>query len=196
MTITNGYATLEDFLLFAAPDAGSDTMDDVLIESLITAASRYIDNVTRRRFYASTETHYFDVPESGRDLWLNDDLLAVTTLTNGDGTVIPAAEYKLRPYNITPYYMLTLKASSDVYWQGEADGDTEGVISIAGSWGYSATAPEDIKEACLMIARNVYRGRTGETAGSATVTGAGVVITPKDVPQLAAAIIERYKGLV
>jgi hypothetical protein len=195
MTITNGYATLEDFLLFVAPDAERDEMDDALIESLITAASRYIDNVTRRRFYASTETHYFDTPESGRDLWLNDDLLAVTTLTNGDGTVIPAAEYKLHPYNITPYYMLTLKASSDVYWQGEADGDTEGVISIAGSWGYSATAPEDIKEACLMIARNVYRGRTGETAGSATVTGAGVVITPKDVPQLAAAIIERYKGL-
>lgn len=195
MTIVNGYATLEDFLQFAAPEAGGDVMDDVLIESLITGVSRYIDNATRRRFYASTETHYFDTP-TGRELWLDDDLLSVTTLTNGDGVIIPAAEYKLRPYSRTPYYQIALKASSDYSWESEEDGDGEGVISLAGSWGYAATVPADIKEACLMIARNIYRGRTGEAAGNATVTGAGVVITPRDVPPMAQDILARYIRLV
>ena len=195
MTITNGYTTRLDFLNYAAPESGDAALDDALIEQIITATSRYIDAATRRRFYASTETHYFDVPCS-RDLWLSDDLLSVTTLTNGDGAVIPANSYRLRPYSLPPYYMLTLKPSADASWESDADGNTEGVIALAGSWGYSATAPDDIALACLMISRNVYRARFGDTAGSATVTGAGVVITPKDVPQMAAEILKSYARLV
>ena len=195
MTITNGYATRLDFLNYAAPESGDAALDDALIEQIITATSRYIDAATRRRFYASTETHYFDVPCS-RDLWLSDDLLSVTTLTNGDGTVIPANSYRLRPYSLPPYYVLTLKPGASASWESDADGNTEGVIALAGSWGYSATAPEDIALACLMISRNVYRSRFGDTAGSATVTGAGVVITPKDVPGLAADILKTYARLV
>lgn len=195
MAITNGYTTLAIFKGFALPGTGTDATDDGVIEQIIESVSRYIDQATRRRFYATTATRLFDVPD-GRDLWLDDDLLAVTTLTNGDGVVLTASDYKLLPYNGAPYYVIRLVQSSGLAWENDADGDSEGVISVAGSWGFSSTTPADIAEACLLISRNIYRGRSGETAGAATVTGAGVVITPRDVPPLAADILKKYTRLV
>ena len=63
MAITNGYVTLANFKEYAIPNAGTDAADDSLIEIIIEGVSRYIDDQTGRRFYGSSETHYFDVPE-------------------------------------------------------------------------------------------------------------------------------------
>lgn len=185
------YVTPIDFLVFAAPNATDNPVDDHTIGQILDAASAYIDRHTRRRFEAVTATRYYDVPR-GRELRLDADLLAITTLTNGDGTVIASGDYLLIPQNAEPYYAIRLKAASGLAWMADADGETDGVISVAGSWGYSSEPPEDIQMACLLIARNIYRSRTGETEGAATVTGAGVVITPQSVPALAAEILSKY----
>jgi hypothetical protein len=51
----------------------------------------------------------------------------------------------------------------------------------------------DIKQACLEIAVAAYRRRKGQfMTGTAQVTGAGVVITPQDVPGQAREIINKY----
>jgi hypothetical protein len=43
-----------------------------------------------------------------------------------------------------------------------------------------------IRQACLQTVMNVYASRTGQSSsGRMTVTGAGIVIRPDDVPQLA-----------
>lgn len=56
---------------------------------------------------------------------------------------------------------------------------------------------DDIKRACLEIVNHSYERRHGENmSGVATITGAGVVITPQDVPGLARDIIRQNTGVV
>ena len=194
MAITNGYATLEKAKLWANISS-TDTDDDSVIEDIIEAASRYIDRKTGRTFYGRTETRYYDVPpNAGRTLYLDDDLLSIDTLTNGDGNTIASTEYNLVPKNSAPYYAIKLKASSSTYWDFDSDGNSEWVISVNGTWGYSSSTPDDIQEACLLIMNSMYRRRSGENASSvATITAAGVVITPQDVPSQAIDIINVYR---
>ena len=145
--ITNGYTTRQAMLDLLRVNV-TDKIDDDVLDSLITAASRYIDGETRRTFYARTETRYFSVPDreqqsDTRKLWLDDDLLTITTLTNGDATVLTSADYNLLPRNETPKYAIQLKDSSDVIWEVNSSSSAEFVISIAGTWGYSSTTPAD-----------------------------------------------------
>jgi hypothetical protein len=201
VAIVNGYTTLASFKLFAIPQGGVDAADDTVIEDLITAASRFIDAKTGRTFYSRAETRYYDVPRSQnnrRELWLDDDLISVTTLTNGDGTVIAAADYYLLPRNSTPKFSVVLKRSSySVYWRGDDDYDPEGAIELEGVWGYSATAPADITQACNWIALSAYKRRFGENLSErSVVTNSGVIVTPEDIPSIAWEIVRRYKRLV
>ena len=190
MTLT-AYATLAEFL--AQPDIlSSEPVDDVYIEDLLERASRDgVDAHTGHWYYAYTQTRTFDAPR-GRELVFDVPLLSVTTVTNGNGTVIDAADYNLLPYNGPHYTSLRLKVSPGLVWETSTAGDREGVVTVAGSWGYvdrDATDPESLrvisatKSACLAIALSAYRKRYGQgVEGVATVTGAGVVITPQGMP--------------
>ena len=193
MAITNGYCTLANFKLYGIENAGADSDDDAFIEMMIEAASRYIDAQTGRTFYARTETRYYDVP-SGRTLLFDDDLLTITALTNGDDNTIAATEYNFLPRNVTPYYGLRLTASTSTYFQQDSSGNVEDVISVAGTWGFVASTPDDVEQACFEIVKSMYNRRAGQgTEGVATITGAGVVITPRSVPPFAQAVIQRYR---
>jgi len=192
LAIDNGYATLAEYKLFADVDS-TDGDDDSAIESIIEGVSRYIDLKTQRRFYAKSETRYYDRP-SGRELELDDDLLTITTLSNGDGVEITSSDYNLIPRNDTPYRAIRLTETSTVAWTLDSDGNSEFVIDVAGTWGYMTTHTDDIREACLMITQSFVKRRFGENvSGIARVTAAGVVITPQDVPSAAADIINIYK---
>jgi hypothetical protein len=198
MTISNGYCTLAEFKANAIPNAGTNSADDAVIEDIIEGASRRIDTYTGRTFYARTETHYYDSPDGEYDLWIHDDdLLTVSSITNGDGTTISSGSYKLLPLNKNPKYQVYLKPSSNLVWSFDSNSESLGSITIAGTWGYSSTAPDDIKQACIMLASAEYRKRFGENSSSiATVTGAGVVITPQGMPKDVADILEKYKKLI
>ncbi len=54
----------------------------------------------------------------------------------------------------------------------------------------------EVSEACQMIALNVYRrfGKNTQASGDVQITGAGVVVTPKDVSGIAKATIESLKS--
>lgn len=192
MTISNGYATLAEIKAYLTITSTNST-DDGAIEDMVEMASRLIDAETHRTFYARTETHYFDYTSS-RSLYMDDDLLTVTTLTNGDDAVITSADYNLFPLNKSPKNEIRIKQSSTYYWDSDGDSNTEGVISVAGTWGYSATVPDNIKHACISIVISAYHRRYGEgVEGVATITAAGVVITPRDIPADAWAIIRSYR---
>ncbi len=196
MSISNGYTTLAKIKSLLRITT-NDATDDSVLEDMITQASRIIDGETRRTFYARTETKYFDTP-LGASLFIDgDDLLTITTLTNGSGTAISSASYKIYPLNGSPKYEIRLLASSGIYWEYTSVGDAEAAIALAGTWGYSSTTPADIEGACQDIVVGAYHKRFGEnTVGAATVTGAGVVITPKDIPDAAWKTIQRYKRVV
>ena len=193
MAIENGYATLVEFKILGDIDS-TDSDDDTAIDGIIEGASRYIDSKTQRTFYSRTETRNFDVPRNrSRSLLLDDDLLTITTLTNGDGNTIASSEYHLLPKNLTPFNEVRLTKTTTVFWATDSGGDDEWVIALAGGWGGVAATPDDIREACLMISQSFYRRRMGENvSGIATVTAAGVVITPQDIPSVAADILARY----
>jgi len=182
VTLVNCYAAVSDLKDVKEIKTTNPPQDSVLAD-YITAASRWIDNYTGRTFYARTETHYFDVPKTPRNLRLDDDLLTLTTLTNGDGTVIASSNYKLWPYNTSPKHEIQILRSANIYWLLSGGIDWEAAISVAGTWGYSSTTPAPIKSACIDIAVNAYGRRHGEnTSGIARVTSAGVVLTPRDIP--------------
>lgn len=217
MTITNGYATLAEFKSFARITS-TDATDDVVIEYIVESSSRFIDGATGRTFYSrAAETRYFDVPASDyylsngsfrgdpswsrlNTLYLDDDLLSIDTggLINGDGTVITASNYILLPNNLSPKYGIRLKYNASSLWTFSSAGEYLQVISVKGAWGFSSTAPTDIKLACLMIANDAYKTRFVDMgqAGTARITAAGVVITPDAIPRKAAQILDGYRRMV
>lgn len=136
----NGYATLADFKSYITASGqtmATDTADDAVIEKLLAAASRWIDNDTSRSFYPRIETRYFDVPEPVDDeLMLDDDLLAIVSLTNGDGTAISSTDYRLLPANRYPKYSIKLKSSSNLYWEWDSEGNDQAIIAVNACWGY------------------------------------------------------------
>src|SRR3990172_7128676 len=138
MANINLYATLAEYKAYSVArgqTATTDTTDDGVIVDLLEKASRDLDDMTGRQFYPTVETRLYDIPGDS-ELWLDGDLLSLTTLTNGDATVITTANYILRPNNHTPYYMVKLKGDSSVDWEADTDDDTEQVISVLGWWGY------------------------------------------------------------
>jgi hypothetical protein len=191
MTIANGYCTLAEAKALLDITSTS-AADDAVMESMIEQASRAIDLFMGRQFYAGTETRYFDVP-AGRRLDLDKSLLAITTLTNGDASVIASTQYNLWPKNGVRHWAVVMKQTSSIIWQPASSGDTEAVITIAGSWGdvdRDGTDAESVmltgvtKRACLMTVADARKKRYGASeTGSVTITGSGVVITPQGLPQ-------------
>lgn len=275
MTTLNAYATLLDYKSWFTLRSGStslDAQDDAVIELLLVGASDYIERECGRDFNPRIETRYYSVPtDDPRLLRLDDDLLEVLSVTNGDGTTIPSTEYKLQPINKSPYRGIRLNGTSTYLWESDDSGDIEDVIAISGVWGchkqYSqawatgSTLAEEldasetgvdvtsannfrtgqiircqnelcyissmsgatltttrgengstaathanltavtiwqvqtnIKMACLQIVESAYSLRAGQSSiGRVTITAAGVVIRPEEVPPMAQKTIESYR---
>jgi hypothetical protein len=172
----------------------STVVDDNLLEDLIERAEGLIDAYTGRSFEATTATKYFGEGDTdGQDLPLyGHDLLTVTTLTNGDGTELTSSEYRLFPRNDNPKWIIKLDESQS--WSF-SDGDSE--ISVAGTWGYSATPPLDIQHACIRLAAFLYRQKdTSADIDRPMITGDGVTIMPTNLPVDVTRILDRYKRRV
>jgi len=172
----------------------SKATDDALMASLIPRASARIDRYCDRTFIRrSAETRKFDAVEDveGRVLYLDDDLLSVTSITNGDGATVSASEYVLLPTNSSPKYAIKLKASSSTSWTWNTD--PEEAISVSGTWGYynGTVPPDDIKHAAIRLTAWYYHQRSApfETQGLPEL---GVVTIPQDMPQDIKATLAPY----
>lgn len=164
MTITNGYCSLAEVKeRLDIPTA--DTASDAMVEQIVTAVSRWIDDFTGRRFYLAQETRYYTA-DADDELWI-DDITAVTTLkTDNDGdrtyeTTWAVTDYDLLPNNAVlegkPYSKIVLApAGSNAFPASVKKG-----IQLIGSFGYSSTTSSGrctiIKEACLLQAERIYK---------------------------------------
>jgi len=145
------YCSLDDVKLYLGI-AAADLSEDTLITSLLESAQSDIDNLCGRSFEASTATrHYGPAAIEGSSLLLGADLLTVTTLTNGDGVVLGGSTYRLWPRDVLPAQRIRLMSS---YLWTFADVDSE--ISVAGTWGYSATAPASVQQATREYVHYLY----------------------------------------
>ena len=165
--------------------------DDVLLMRLLDSASGIIDASTGRNFSAKTASYTFDAENiKGKILLLDSyDLLTVTKLTNGDGDEIASANYVLLPRNTTPKWQIKLKSGYD--WEFD---DEDSVITVAGTWGYSATPPDDIVHACIRLTSFLYRQKDNSSdTDRPLVTGDGVTIMPSSLPSDVTAMLKRYQ---
>ena len=138
MTQRNVYATLAEYKAFGVSrgqTASTDTADDAVIEDLLEAASRYMDEKTARWFYPRIETRSYSIPD-GHELLFDADLLAVLSFANGDDASIAASAYNLLPKNDTPKYGLKLKGSTSVVWEADTSGDSEFVLDLTAIFGF------------------------------------------------------------
>lgn len=158
--------------------SGAET---ALLQTLCDEAQAEIDRVTLRTFEGYTATRYFlssglqynqraelqytvsDVT-STRVVQLDEDLLSVSSITNGDSnnTVVNSGDYWLLPMNRTPYYAVQLKPNATSIGAWESAGGNR--IVITGTWGFSPTAPADIKRLAKRLAYFYFqkRAQTGE----------------------------------
>lgn len=156
------------------------TQDDTLLQASLDWADEFIFAYTDRKFAAYTATRYFgpeailwegtDIVNHGsswygsmylanRVLLLDEDLLTITALHNADSvaTLITSGNYFLEPWNASadgkPYSQIRLKTSTS--WSF----DTDSRISVAGTWGYSATPDAQIINTAILLAEWHYRQR-------------------------------------
>jgi len=117
--------------------------NDASIDRLIESASRDVEQLTKRRFIPKTQTRLYRWPSRwavGDTLWLDEDLISVSTLQsedqNSSPTTISSSDYFLEPVNTAPpYNRIEIDISSDASFSSGATPQRS--ISVAGSWGFS-----------------------------------------------------------
>src|SRR5579859_373204 len=152
-----------------------DTASDAILQASLDWADAFINAFcNERRFAAYTATRLYgpdriDWDDTGytgpiplvygpyKRLFLDEDLLTVTAITNGDGSNVPTNGCFLEPFNAiadnSPYQSLLLKSAYAWIWTPDAQ------IAIAGTWGYSATPDALVINTALLLAEWHYRAR-------------------------------------
>lgn len=134
--------------LKAALNATSDT-DTVVarLRGLVEEESRALDRLAHRRFDHRIATRYYDAvsvqyggPVHGYELWLDDDLLSVSSIVSGGETL--TGNTQLLPVNAAPWLdnapadRIRLDPYGTDDWTSSTVQDVVGAIAITGVWGY------------------------------------------------------------
>lgn len=198
MAITNGYATLAEFKLYA-DITSTDANDDAVIEDIVEGISRLIDAECKRHFYQVTEARYFTA--QNLDVLFCGDIattsgLEIKTQLNTDGTyeyTWASTDYNLLPYTPRfgfPYTWIetshNTRYSFDLIKKGN---------KVTTTWGWAAI-PDEIKTACLEESANEYRRRNGENVNTVTtITSGSVVLTPQGLSKNTVMKLARFRAL-
>lgn len=174
----------------------SGSGDDTILQEKLDAATTVIERETGWVFVAATATRYYESDAVADSvLWVGGDLVSITTLTNGDddGTVIVAADYRLLPRNEgPPYFGIKMLVDTITTWEFDIDGE----VSVLGTWGFSASPPDDIVQACVRLAGYYYRVKDAQNYETVSVSDAGVITVPKGIPADVKVILKRYPRYV
>lgn len=153
-----------------------------------------------RQFVPYTATYQFtrnNVVRNGSRLMFFRDCLSITTLTNGDGSVIGSTNYiKLYnstrgdPANASFYAIQLLPVSGYAFVES-----TVGYISVLGSWGYHGVdqPPAAVFSAILQIGALLYRTRSGGGGQIAQVQPSGVMVEGVQIPQAVLDLLKPYR---
>ncbi len=192
------YCTLDDLKTYRKIE---DSTQDVLLGSSIERAQAAIDIYCRRTFESYTdETRYLDSVEDvdGATLYVTvaGELAAITTVTNGDASVLALTDFVTEPRTGTPSYALRLLASSGVTWVRKDNGDHENAIAILGRWAYSVQAPDDITQACIRWAAWLFDQKDNAADLDRPVIAGNATILPAQIPSDVFGYLKPYRRLV
>ena len=175
--------------------------DDALVASFIVRAQAWIDRHCHRTFEATADTERtFDAMYDviGDALVLDRDLASITSITNGDGTVLTTTQYVTEPRNAVvdglPIQEIRIRSDADITWT--YDDYHEDAITIDGKWAYSETVPYDVEQACVRLVAWLYRQRENRTGDDdRTIVAGNATILPTTLPNDVRAYLKPYRRL-
>jgi hypothetical protein len=169
------------------------TQDDGWLTGLTASASAWVDvhcGVPVGGFAVTTDsTRQYDV--CGIDdgaLRLDAPLVSLTSLTNGDGTAISTATVRLYPLNSGHYWSIRM-LSTGVGWQWVQDG----LYTVTGKWGWSATVPTPVKEATIMLAAWMYKRYQAGLQDAANNAEIGQMMYSEKMPKQVIALLAPFR---
>ncbi|MEM9773333.1 MAG: phage head-tail connector protein [Chloroflexota bacterium] len=152
MPITNGYATLQE----VKDELGiADNTEDTQLERNIEAASRVIDGVKAPLVFYTTSGDEVFQAHFADELHITKPCVSVSAVAIDSGgdwsyaTTLPTADYVTEG---SPIHTIRLNPSAANRFPLAARG-----VRVTGVWGYSDSVPTAIQEACVMIAKRLYK---------------------------------------
>lgn len=128
--MSNLYATLDEVRRYLGLSAAQSDDDDLLV-LMLGAASRLIEGYAGRRFYPQRATRRYAVSDPYR-LLLDDDLLTLHSLTNGDGQAVPLETVHRHPAGPVASSLILDRTRAVFVYQS----DPLDAIAVEGTWGY------------------------------------------------------------
>src|SRR5262245_18391586 len=110
--------------------AASETADDPRLIAALQAAAFQIERAAGRRFAPRKAALLHTITRS-TELLLDDDLLELATLANGDGTTIPLNNIILLPDDAPAGGLLLMAGSSFIWTQTPVQ-----AVTVTGIWGW------------------------------------------------------------
>jgi len=155
--------------------AASETADDPRLLAALQAAAASIERTSDRRFCPRVAAIAHTVnPRCVTELLLDDDLLELTSLTNGDGSAISLSDVLTLPAE-GPIAALRLKNARAFVWN-----DTPiKAISVAGKWGWHS----DWAQAWRNTADTVQNNPLSGSATTITVADADGTDAENETPR-------------
>lgn len=170
--------------------------DATVLQQILDGVQSWTEEYTRRVWVApAAADKSFPVKKpyvTGLRLLFFRELSTIVTVTNGDGVVVAATDYRTNPVNDTPFYGLDLYSTSGVFWRSDGSG---GMIVVNGKWGMGAAVPDDLFLAMLQLGKRKYLGHATGAPGAVTQApgGKGVIVNAADVPPELMQIFEGHR---
>lgn len=183
----------------------SDSVSDDMLEAIIEAVSRKIDDKCNRvfwadsddviRYYTALNTNYVftnDIASPSSDVTIEID-------TNGDGTydnTFTTADYALEPYNAeidgVPYQKITVSSNGQFLFPKSV---IKGV-KVTAKWGWPNAVPPAIVQATLLQSERLFK-RFSTPLGSESMTALGkMTLTIPSLDPDVEFLISRYIKVV
>ncbi len=204
MAITNGYATLAQIKNYLSI---SDSTDNDLLEDLIESASRSIDRIANRRFYADSTASarlyraYSDVFVYVDDISTTTGLI-VAVDENGNGTYSKTltlnTDFIMDPLTASalgrPFTQLTMVSNTESWpiFPGLTQNGLRPGVQVTAKWGWPSV-PDDITVATLTLTADQYKRK--DAPGGVLGLGDLGVIRMSPVGRDVAQIVRAYKKI-
>ena len=204
MAITNGYATLVGIKAYLSI---SDTTDDTLLETLVESASRSIDKIANRRFYADTSATV-RLYRAYSDVFVyTDDISSTTGLIvkvdeAGNGTYSKTltlnTHFIMDPLTADalgrPFTQLTMVSNTEMWpiFPGLTQNGLRPGVQVTAKFGWPSV-PSDVNVACLILTADLYKRK--DAPGGVLGLGDLGVIRMSPVGRDVAQIVRAYKKI-
>lgn len=167
--------------------------DDNLLSEIIEHSQSFVESYTGKKFKIATDTtKYFDVECDvyKRTLYLDNEIAQITSITNGDSTVITTSSYVTEPRSDGPFFAIKLKDDANVNWTYSTT--PENAIQIVGRWGYTVSPPNDIKQAVYRLCAYFYRQKDSGVFEVTSFVEGGAMEIPMGIPKSVLQILNHY----